>query len=290
MQVQEQLSQRRFAEVGFEATQQELDLSLGAYDGFLSLPMDYKIAGDYIINQSTTGKFGYFRRVEGSEMNGRRAAADTKHIYHFGTNTRQAFEAYGWNRLPSEVREFCDRVEPVYWLGVACLKRTLDSIYEDLTFAQKHTNPQLTPAFLDPLQLLNVHLRLLAYELPKDPNEPVAKGHFDRSVFTLALAETEPGLEIGANTDGSDLVPVSHSEGKAKFFAGKGWSYMPKEYQDAYSFIRPGYHRVNNPNLERTSASPIVRRALVMFANSLHFNTDPSIEDTRPLQLMEAAA
>lgn len=288
MSIKEQLTNQNFAEVEFGAEDRAIQAAFDAYDGLLTLPLDYRSAGDYQINDRTTGSFGYFRRVEGSDLNGRTEAADTKHVYHLGANSRQAFESAGLRKLPLEVREFCDRSEVIYWLGVESLRKTLDDLHDELDLRTQADASKLTPDFLDPTALLNVHLRLLAYETPTD-GQTIARGHYDRSVFTLALAETEPGLEIGTNSDAFDLIPVQHTGGIAKFFAGKGWERMPDEYQQTYDFLHPAYHRVVNGELPMQLGRPIIRRALVLFANSLQHNTDPLPEETRPERLLVAA-
>jgi hypothetical protein len=287
MAVYEQLERQAFAEVPFPAKVEDFRQAFGAFDDFISIARDYRYAGNYQLGNVSTGKFGYFRKVEGSDQDGRSISADTKHEYHFGSLTRQIFESADFKSLPKEVRTFCVHAEELYWMSVLCLKDTLVTLQDETQIQYGRQTPELANQFIRPHDPLNIHLRFIAYELPKIAGEPLAKGHFDRSVFTAAITETEPGLQIGFKDDGSDLHPVDHRSGAAKFFAGKGWSRMPQEFHDHYPEIEPAYHLVDNTNLYKKVGSPIVRRAIVLFANPLDFATDPSPQETRP-QLLTA--
>lgn len=282
MAIYESMQEKAYAEVPVTATSSDFEQAFDAFNEFISVAPDYRYAGNYQLGNVSTGTFGYFRKVEGSDHDGRAVSADTKHEYHFGSLTRQAFEAVDFRNLPQEVRRFCNYAEELYWMSVVCLKDSLVTLHDESQIRNGFRAPDLATQFIRPQDALNLHLRFIAYERPKIADEPMAKGHFDRSVFTLALTETEPGLQIGFEDDGSDLQPVDHKNGIAKFFAGKGWTKMPPEYHGYYPGIEPAYHLVHNPELHRKLGGPIVRKAIVFFANPLDFATDPAPHETRP--------
>ena len=281
MEIEKQLTEKNYADVDFRADNRDISNALDAFDEFIHADIDFlKNAGDYAIKGFSNGNFGYFRRIAGSDENGRSKSADSKHEYHFGSKTRQRLESSIYRSVPLEIRNFCDNAENIYWKAVESLRYALLAMYEEHDSWRPYPH-NLMPEFLDKNDDLNLHLRFVGYENPGD-NVPIAGGHFDRSVFTLALAETHPGLQIGTNPDGSDLKDIAHEEGKAKFFAGKGWEKMPYYFRIGYEYITPAYHQVKNIGEYAVNSSGIARHAIVMFANPLEHNTDPSPSETRP--------
>lgn len=287
MAIKEQMLEKKFAEVPFRASEDDIQNATSSFNGLLSLPLHLKHGGDYAIDGVKTGQFGYFRRHAGQDEGGRAKVFETKHEYHFGPNTRQAYES-GEFGLPSEIREFCDHAETIYWMAIASLRDAFGRMYSEAPFGTR-SGANLSNQFFDPLRLLNIHLRFVGYVRPSEDSETIANGHFDRSVFTLALAETEPGLEIGTLEDGSDLTPAEHKDGIAKFFAGRGWENMPADTRQLYPYISPAFHRVRNIGEYPVSASPIVRQAIVMFANTLDYETDVDPLLTHPRRARELA-
>jgi hypothetical protein len=282
MEIEKQLSEKNYADIDFRADNHDIAKALDSFDEFIKADTSFlKNAGDYAIKGFSNGRFGYFARTANSDENGRAKSADTKHEYHFGSKTRQRLESSIYRNIPSEFRIFCDNAENIYWKAVESLRNTLLSMYQEHD-SWRPTPHNLTPEFLDKNDDLNLHLRFVGYEEPDDKNIPIAGEHFDRSVFTLALAETHPGLQIGTNPDGSDLKDVIHEEGKAKFFAGKGWEKMPYYLRNGYEYVNPAYHRVKNIGEYTLNSSGIARHAIVMFANPLEHQTDPTPEETRP--------
>jgi hypothetical protein len=201
----ESLQTQAYAETPINISEADFQQIFQSFDEFISLSREIKHAGDYKLGVSN-GQFGYFRKVEGSDQDGRATSADTKHEYHFGSLTRQQFEASSFSPLPNEAREFCKQAEEIYWAAVLCLQQTISDVQQrSWLWEPTMANNNLVEHFIRPEVPLNLHLSIIAYEQTIDKTAPIAKGHFDRSVFTLALAETEPGLQIGFNPDGSDL-------------------------------------------------------------------------------------
>ncbi len=289
----EQLEQRAYAEVPY-AGQEALQAAFRAFPAFLfSLSQEQKHAGDYnlsgkAMHNGGKGTFGYFRRVAGSEQDGRRIAADNKHTYHYGSLTRQTFLRNGTGRiLGKEVSDFCSAADEAYWDAVTALKQTLIRIRED-QFGRNGNFRILTPLelfYVDDAMPLNLILRIIGYEPPASDKTELAEGHFDRSDLTMPLGETATGLEIGFAADGSDLRQVEPLADHARFMVGGGWQSLPRYVQAEYPFLRPAFHRVRNPRLLRTPDNPIARYSGVLFANSLHHNTDVPPAQTRPHEL-----
>lgn len=282
MSIKNELESRAYAEVPTAITQPDIEELFAAYDQFISLSRDTKHAGDYRLHHLTNGIFGYFRRVGGSEEDGRSTSIDTKHAYHFGSQTRQQFETSGSLWLPEEIRTFCDISEEIYWQSVAAFRKFLRDLHDETSEYGRQNVVDLEPWFIDSDHPLNIHQRIVASERPKNPLQPITEHHFDRSVFSMHHAADQPGLEIGFAADGSDLRPVTQTIGRAAVFAGAGWPSMPMEVTDTYDFLRPAYHGVEQPPDTIPTTAKIARRALVTFFNPYILNTDPNYQETHP--------
>jgi hypothetical protein len=281
MSIEKQFEQKHYAEVPVEVTAQDAGVAFAAFDSLISLPLEYRQAGDYEIPTKTTGGFGYRRRVAGHSGQGRDVSTDTKHVYHFGSNTRQVFEGFGWQRTPREVKEFCDIVEHLYWAGVAALRQTVAVMRDEQSPVNIHA-PNLWPLFYDRFHFPDIHLRLNAYERPAAESAYLGSRHLDRSALTLGIIPS-PGLEFGVSADGSDAVPADTQPGYAQFFAGGGWHKLPREYQASYSYVHPAVHGVRQTSHDHVSQSgSILGHSAVMLANPWELATDIPFATTKP--------
>lgn len=115
-------------------------------------------------------------------------------------------------------------------------------------------------------------LRFLSYEWDKT-QENLAVPHYDAGSFTLAIAESCPGLRIGSNP--KDLKEVTHQEGTAVFFLGGNFlNLIPS------SSLKRGWHDVIMTNKENVGESH-ARWAVVMFIDG-HSIEAPSRADLHP--------
>ncbi len=290
MSLRSELESKAYAEVPAPVSEQQVDELFLAFDAFLSIAPDVKRAGNYSLPGLSNGDFGYFRRIPGSSNDGRSMSLDKKHVYHFGSGSRQQFEACDYSNLPKEVRDFCDISEQAYWQTVSSLKRILRQLRDEASGYGFRSADHLEPYFINGTYPLNIHQRLISAEMPSNPNRPITEHHYDRSVFTIHTKASQPGFEVGFKGDGSDLSPASQPEGQALFFAGGGWRQMPAKTQLDYDFIKPAYHGVRRPASTAHEAGRVARKALVTFANPFELQTDPAYAQTHPHLETELAA
>ena len=107
----------------------------------------------------------------------------------------------------------------------------------------------------------DVHLmiRFLKYEW-QNSGTYLAKPHFDAGSFTLAIAESAPGLRIGSNP--KDLRPITHEKDKAIFMLSSNFRTM----MDSGEFSA-GWHDVIQTN-ESQIGQAYARWAVVAFVEA----------------------
>jgi hypothetical protein len=99
-------------------------------------------------------------------------------------------------------------------------------------------------------------LRFLRYSWSKS-GKYLAKPHFDAGSFTLAIAESEPGLRIGSCPENLQLV--AHKEKEAIFMLSSNFKKLMDTDQ-----LSPGWHDVIQLN-ETIIGKPYARWAIVAF-------------------------
>lgn len=136
-----------------------------------------------------------------------------------------------------------------------------------------------------------MHLRFLAYD-PQTTTDQLADPHFDRSVTTLAIAESAPGLH-GTPThnayrrpysqqEQSDIqaqliaTPISHKQGVGKFFLGAGYERLRDVY-DELPELPLLLHGVSRAHVSETEW----RHAIILFGNP-HMHHTEYIVPERP--------
>lgn len=118
----------------------------------------------------------------------------------------------------------------------------------------------------------HIVLRFLRYEI-QEAGQYLAKPHFDAGAFTLALAESYPGLRIG--TCPQDLALVEHHDGKAIFMLSSNF----RKVWDTDAFL-PGWHDV--VQVDPTALGQTVTRwAVVAFLDAKDVQAQPRSETHR---------
>lgn len=281
----ETLKEKGYAPVEIALSKADMSSAMESYTHFLELDESYFDATRFYMTDRGDGDFGQFRRRAG-ETGDRGVVPDSKDIFHFGAQSRQVLEARLHNRLPNAMRIFYRDAEEIYW---AAERAKLDAIDElDIL------HMGLRGVMMDEKHAINDVLRFIAYY--PDPNK-LAKGHFDRSVCTLAIGESHEGLRIapgqnGLMTDASEgymaqldqkLSPVEHHEKEAKFMLGAGWNRLDSQHRFGNQEMPLGWHDVV-PS-EKTVNERVMRWAIVLFANP-HLAIDayvvPTPPETRP--------
>jgi hypothetical protein len=279
------LQHKGYAGVGIELTKADMESTMMSYLEFLNLDGDIHHATRFYMSERGDGDFGQFSRRAG-DGSLRGMVPDTKDIFHFGAQTRQMVESRMYGSLPRELKEFLASAEEIYWSA----QRSKLHAIEELDVLHMG----LRRALFDERAVINDVLRFIAYY--PDP-EKLAKGHFDRSVCTLAIGESHEGLRIApgqnglhidadeaymATLDGS-LEPAEYEEGQAKFFLGAGWNRLEPQLRFGNQEMPLGWHDVV-PS-EKSVNERIMRWAIVLFANP-HLGIDtysvPTPPETRP--------
>jgi hypothetical protein len=281
----ESLKEKGFSEVAIDLSKSDMSSVIENYINFLELDESYFDETRYFLTDRGDGDFGQFRRTAGTNSD-RGVVLDNKDIFYFGASSRQVLEARLHNKLPNSLRCFYRDAEEIFWTAERAKLDALDEL--DIL------HMGLRKVMMDERHLMNDVLRLIAYY--PDQNK-LAKGHFDRSVCTLAIGESHEGLRIAPGQNGivcdiseeymaqldASLQPVTHINQEAKFMLGAGWNRLDSHLRFGNQEMPLGWHDVI-PS-DKTVSERVMRWAIVLFANP-HLGIDtysvPSAPETRP--------
>jgi len=281
----ESLKEKGYAPVAIDLSKADMSSAMESYMNFLELGESYFDATRFYLTDRGDGDFGQFTRKAGA--NGARGIVpDNKDIFHFGASSRQVLEARLHNRLPNALKTFYRDAEELFWTAERAKLNALDEL--DIL------HMGVREVMMNERIPINDVLRLVAYY--PDPNK-LAKGHFDRSVCTLAIGESHEGLRIAPGQNGAvcnaseeymehldaTLRPVEHKSGEAKFMLGAGWNRLDPHTRFGNQEMPLGWHDVV-PS-QKTVNERVMRWAIVLFANP-HLGVDtysaPTPPETRP--------
>lgn len=194
------------------------------------------------------GELGFTHR-EGLDQN-----PDVKDFFHYHPFLKKSHEEYisanaTVNRLITQADIIWNHVADVTKQILLCLNSKYPDVYNKVFDTE------------DP----HIVLRLVYYQADPD-QEILARPHFDAGSFTLAVAESAPGLRIGSHQENLQLVP--HKEGRAIFMLGA--NYRKVITTDT---LLPGWHDVIRLDNLRS------RWAIVAFIDG-HGIEGPSRDDT----------
>ncbi len=240
-----QIRENAYAVVPFPVSKAEFQSAMDCYVAFLALPQDVKdgIYFNIDLGDERGADVGYqIRRREAGQI-------DNREFFHYHPDAEERF------REARQTRPELDR----------------------LLIAMKHINDHATAAMEEVIRALdtefpglhermfvtggrapNFALRFLKYDVA-NPGEFLAKGHYDRGAYTLALAESAPGLRMGI--DDLHLRDVVHDEGQALFMPGLN---SPEFTGGA---IPATWHDVVQKS-DDTYSTDIARWAIVFFADT----------------------
>ncbi len=205
--------------------------------------------------------------------NGERIEDDPKEFYHFHPNSfrkiEKTHEQFDWGKIPPEVSTLHMRFSTIHRLA-------REAIINTLTIAEQ-THPELTSKYARAQDLDNSPLRLLFYH--PGQGDYLAAGHYDKSSFTMQIAESHMGLRA-QNPQTHTMEAVRRPANKGVVFPGFLWTQM---YPD--SELSPAWHDVVNIN-ELNDARSLhgrncARWALIWFTNSEAFNLPQKTETSR---------
>jgi hypothetical protein len=214
----------------------------------------------------------------------RAAGTDSKYILQAGPASEAIARQRLGRQMPAVMQRVLENCMEVHRVAIASVR----PIFRELGVQDS----MLAPEF--PMDDIHV-VRLLRYlgTAAVSHKEHKAELHFDRSAFTLAVAEDQPGL-IGAPGNNAYLSPLSHEQfqameaqtnsspiahtkSQAKFFLGAGYNHLPNTTREPNGYLPLFAHGVKNDNPSQE------RFAVVVFMHphrEFHDYSTPGVEET----------
>ena len=249
------LQTRYYANVPFPIKREQILEAVEAFFEFLKLPDSIKSHIDFsIAPKHRRGDVG-FRHREGEHA----LYDDYKDFFHYHPDI---FEKYGeFLKEQPIINNFLQKAAPLWEQTAKTVSDILHSLnipgaYEKIF--KTHDN-----------QSIHILLRFLKYEWNAS-GKYLAKPHFDAGSFTLAIAESCPGLRIGSNPD--DLEPVEHKNEHAVFMCASNLRQVIKD-----PLYKPAWHDVIQVD-ETKIGQPCARWAVVAFIEALDVEALPREE------------
>ncbi|MEK7472042.1 MAG: hypothetical protein AAB624_02230 [Patescibacteria group bacterium] len=266
----ETLREKQAVPIGVDIGYCDYEEALRAFQEFMQLPETIVEASRFKLREQDKSLFGAFeRRVGSASPEARGLAQDNKDIFHFGSLTRQVMEYRLGKNLPAEAKWFLSTAEDIYWAGLRSTKEAFELLDTE--------KMGLVGIHFDERANLNHHLRFIAY-YPRE-GDILATPHYDRSVGTVAMAESKPGLWI--EVDEKKQYVENRKPDEGLFFLGAGWDKLPDRYRHGNYDLRPTMHGVDQIDSESDQGG-VMRWAIILFSNPIELDTVPLPEETRP--------
>lgn len=259
--------------IALDLGEADIETAMQAYLEFLELPAEIRESLRYPgdgLRRNTSAGYTYTSHSEAK--NTIDTSKDNKHIFHYTPDILGVLGELARSRFqPEALSRFVNLAVEVYESAARATRQALEP-YED------HF-PGLVGIHFPKDGTVNHHLRFLAYE--PGINGVLARGHYDKSTATIAIAESHGGLRIGTEPD--DLELYRRDPHESIFFHGLGWVKLHKLVGRESQEI-PAWHDV----VETTDRvnEDIMRWALIYFINPAYLDTAPSAAETHtPLNL-----
>lgn len=235
------LKTHQYVQVPFPIHPPVLDAAIKAFFAFLEEPEDIKNHIKFSISPAhRRGDVGFTHRVLQAEP-----YEEHKDFFHFHP---AVFEKYDdFLQHSPVVHDFLLKALPIW-------KAAYETVHALLSKLDTKFPGTLAKVF--DTQTPHLMIRFLKYHWAQS-GKYLAHPHFDAGSFTLAIAESTPGLRIGK--DPSSLKPVEHHENQALFF-------VSSNYQKLFTTeeICPAWHDVIQLD-ETQIGKPFARWAIVTF-------------------------
>ena len=193
----QELQKQYYAELDFPISRSILEEAAQAFFAFLEEPDEVKKYIDFSISDKhRRGDVGYKHRHGNN-----RKYEDNKDFFHFHPALFKRYKTFLDNHVV--VKDFMLKALPIWQCAydqIQAVLATLEERYPNLLNRVLNTD---TP---------HVLVRFLRYDW-QESGLYLAKPHFDCGSFTLAIAESDPGLRIGSCPE--DLKPIKQHEQKA---------------------------------------------------------------------------
>ncbi|MBA3537781.1 MAG: hypothetical protein H0T84_14425 [Tatlockia sp.] len=239
--VLQSLKKQNYIQLPFPLSKDAINEAIGAFFKFLEEPDSVKNYINFTIAPNhRRGDVGFKHRDAGTHIYN-----DSKDFFHFHP---ALFERYSdFLAKNPVVSDFMHKAKPIWDL-------VYKTVFRILGFFEKDFNGTVNKVFATE----NVHilLRFLKYDW-QESGKYLAKPHFDAGSFTLAIAESCPGLRIGACPQ--SLKTIVHEEGSAIFLFSSNF----KQIINSEEFAA-GWHDVIQLD-EAYLGKPFARWAIVAF-------------------------
>jgi hypothetical protein len=230
-----------YIQVPFSIDQSQITQAITAFFDFLKLSEEIKNHIDFKISPlHRRGDIGFKHRDPDNDLYN-----DSKDFFHFHP---LIFEKY---------KEFIQDnpiIDQFLKLALPLWKVTYDVVYEIINILEQDYPGTLSKIF-DTYET-HIILRFLKYNWGES-GKYLAKPHFDSGSFTLAIAESGPGLRIG--THPNDLEIIHHQANKAIFMTSSNFHKVIDTDR-----LCPGWHDVIQLD-EKKIGKSFSRWAIVAF-------------------------
>jgi hypothetical protein len=237
------LKKQQYVQVPFPIERHVLEEAMEAFFTFLKEPDPVKNHIDFTIApKHRRGDVGFKRRDAENHL-----YDDSKDFFHFHPAIFDKYDAF--LKEQPIVRDFMAKAQPIWDLAYKTTLQILRS------FDRKF--PGTSDKIFDSKgDYIHLQLRFLKYDW-QESGKYLAKPHFDAGFFTLAIAESCPGLRIGSCPE--DLRVVVHEDRHALFMLSSNF----KRILDTDDLL-PGWHDVIQVD-ETAIGKPLARWAIVAF-------------------------
>lgn len=238
------LQERSYFNVPFTLERSFLDEAVTAFFRFLEEPLEVKSQIDFSIAPiHRRGDVGFRLRNPDDHIYN-----DSKEFFHFHPALFNQYPEF-LEKHPV-VNDFVLKAKPIWEEAYQVVKNILEAFEPDFPELSKKVFHTETPHFL---------LRFLKYHW-QNSGKYLAKPHFDAGSFTLAIAESGPGLRIGSGPDNLQLV--EHKPGNAIFMLSSNFQKIMQG--DQSNKLNAGWHDVIQLD-ETKIGKPFARWAVVAF-------------------------
>lgn len=248
------LQEKYYVEVPFDIDPSLIPKAIQAFFKFLDLPEEIKSYIQFsVAPKHRRGDVGYKHRNAENHI-----YDDNKDFFHYHP---AIFEEYAsFLEEQTVVKDFMLAAKPIW----GAVYRVLEAIFA--CFEQEF--PGVSAKIFNGKRE-HILLRFLKYEW-ENAGAYLAKPHFDAGSFTLAVAESAPGLRIGSGP--ADLQLVNAKEGHAIFMFSSNF----RKIIDSTKFSS-GWHDVIQID-ETQIGKPFARWAVVAFMDGLDVEAMPRSE------------
>jgi len=258
-QIRKEIKERNYAKILFNLSRKELYTAAVSFLEFLTLPSDFK--NSFFAQYDPAdhrSEVGYQRK---KKING---SNDDKEFFHYHYMVEECLKPV-IDGADEKTKQFLHHARKIYKEAGGLVKNLLDLFEVEY--------PGITAQFYDDIDKPRIFIRFLKYDA-KGKGDFLARGHYDKGAFAIALSESAPGLRIGKND--KTIKEVEHEEHTTFFMPALYFSTLTdKEFT-------PAWHDVVQRS-EDTFSDTVSRWAIVCFADAKGMDV-PTEADTHTVK------